>query len=92
MSDATIEMIRAREVLDSRGDPTVCVDVYLASAAVGTAMIPSGASTGAHEAVELRDGDTQRYGGKGVLKAVSNVDDVIAPELIGEQALSLIHI
>ncbi len=86
MSDATIEMIRAREVLDSRGDPTVAVDVYLASGAVGTAMVPSGASTGAHEAVELRDGDTARYGGKGVLKAVSNVDDIIAPELIGEQA------
>ena len=86
MSDATIDMIRAREVLDSRGDPTVAVDVYLASGAVGTAMVPSGASTGAHEAVELRDGDAKRYGGKGVLKAVGNVDDIIAPELIGEQA------
>src|SRR5260370_24772790 len=86
MSDATIEMIRGREVLDSRGDPTVAVDVYLAGGAVGTAMVPSGASTGAHEAVELRDGDRARYGGKGVLKAVGNVDDVIAPELIGEQA------
>ena len=86
MSDSTIDMIRGREVLDSRGDPTVAVDVYLASGAVGTAMVPSGASTGKHEAVELRDGDKKRYGGKGVLKAVSNVDDVIAPELIGEQA------
>ena len=86
MSDATIEMIRSREVLDSRGDPTVAVDVYLASGVVGTAMVPSGASTGAHEAVELRDGDRKRYGGKGVLKAVGNVDDIIAPELIGEQA------
>src|SRR5947209_19301204 len=86
MSDATIEMIRAREVLDSRGDPTVAVDVFLAGGTVGTAMVPSGASTGAHEAVELRDGDKSRYGGKGVLKAVSNVDDIIAPELIGEQA------
>jgi len=86
MSDATIDMIRAREVLDSRGDPTVAVDVYLASGTVGTAMVPSGASTGAHEAVELRDRDTARYGGKGVLKAVGNIDDVIAPELIGEQA------
>ena len=86
MSDATIEMIRAREVLDSRGDPTVAVDVYLASGAVGTAMVPSGASTGAHEAVELRDADPTRYGGKGVLHAVGNVDDIIAPELIGEQA------
>ena len=63
MSDATIEMIRAREILDSRGDPTVAVDVYLASGVVGTAMVPSGASTGAHEAVELRDGDRKRYGG-----------------------------
>src|SRR5260221_14484155 len=86
MSDATIEMIRGREVLDSRGDPTVAVDVFLASGAVGTAMVPSGASTGAHEAVELRDGDKKRYGGKGVLKALGNVDDVIAPELVGEQA------
>src|SRR5438067_4373165 len=86
MPDATIEMIRAREVLDSRGDPTVGVDVFLAGGAVGTAMVPSGASTGAHEAVELRDGDNERYFGKGVLKAVSNVDDIIAPELIGEQA------
>jgi len=86
MSDATIEMIRAREILDSRGDPTVAVDVYLASGVVGTAMVPSGASTGTHEAVELRDGDRKRYGGKGVLKAVGNVDDIIAPELIGEQA------
>ena len=86
MSDATIEMIRGREILDSRGDPTVAVDVFLASGAVGTAMVPSGASTGAHEAVELRDGDKARYGGKGVLKAVGNVDDVIAPELVGEQA------
>ncbi|HEX9269230.1 MAG TPA: phosphopyruvate hydratase [Candidatus Limnocylindria bacterium] len=79
-------MIRAREVLDSRGDPTVAVDVFLAGGAVGTAMVPSGASTGAHEAVELRDGDPARYGGKGVGNALSNVDDVIAPELIGEQA------
>src|SRR5207253_10456261 len=86
MPDATIEMVRAREVLDSRGDPTVAVDIFLAGGAVGTAMVPSGASTGAHEAVELRDGDKKRYGGKGVLKAVGNVDDLIAPELIGEHA------
>src|SRR5258708_37325735 len=72
MSDATIEMIRGREVLDSRGDPTVAVDVFLASGAVGTAMVPSGASTGAHEAVELRDGDKKRYGGKGGRKALRN--------------------
>ena len=86
MPESTIEMIRAREILDSRGDPTVAVDVYLAGGVVGTAMVPSGASTGAHEAVELRDGDTKRYRGKGVRTAVRNVDDIIAPELIGEQA------
>ena len=86
MSETTIEMIRGREILDSRGDPTVAVDVILSDGSRGTAMVPSGASTGAHEAVELRDGDKSRYSGKGVLKAVSNVDDVIAPELIGEDA------
>jgi enolase len=86
MSETTIEMIRGREILDSRGDPTVAVDVILSDGSLGTAMVPSGASTGAHEAVELRDGDKSRYRGKGVLKAVSNVDDVIAPELIGEDA------
>jgi enolase len=79
-------MIRGREILDSRGDPTVAVDIILADGSSGTAMVPSGASTGAHEAVELRDGDKARYRGKGVRKAVSNVDDVIAPELIGEDA------
>jgi enolase len=86
MSDTTIEMIRGREILDSRGDPTVAVDIILADGSRGTAMVPSGASTGAHEAVELRDGDKSRYRGKGVRKAVSNVDDVIAPELMGEDA------
>ena len=86
MPDTTIEMVRAREVLDSRGDPTVAVDVLLADGAQGTAMVPSGASTGAHEAVELRDGEKARYRGKGVRKAVGNVDDIIAPELIGEDA------
>ena len=86
MPDTTIELMRAREVLDSRGDPTVAVDVILAGGSRGTAMVPSGASTGAHEAVELRDGDKSRYRGKGVRRAVSNVDDVIAPELIGEDA------
>ncbi|MEP6693261.1 MAG: phosphopyruvate hydratase [Chloroflexota bacterium] len=86
MSDTTIEMIRGREILDSRGDPTVAVDIILADGSSGTAMVPSGASTGAHEAVELRDGDKARYRGKGVRKAVSNVDDVIAPELMGEDA------
>src|SRR5258706_8736295 len=86
MPETTIEMIRGREILDSRGDPTVAVDVMLSDGSRGTAMVPSGASTGAHEAVELRDGDKSRYRGKGVFKAVSNVDDVIAPELIGEDA------
>lgn len=86
MTDTTIEMIRAREVLDSRGEPTVAVDVFLAGRAVGTALVPSGASTGAHEAVELRDGDKDRYRGKGVRRAVGNVDDVVAPELVGEDA------
>jgi enolase len=86
VSETTIELIRGREILDSRGDPTVAVDVVLADGSRGTAMVPSGASTGAHEAVELRDGDKTRYRGKGVRKAVSNVDDVIAPELIGEDA------
>jgi len=86
MPDTTIELLRAREILDSRGDPTVAVDVLLADGSHGTAMVPSGASTGAHEAVELRDGEEDRYGGKGVRKAVNNVDDLIAPELIGEDA------
>ncbi len=86
MSDTTIERVRAREILDSRGDPTVAVDVFLEGGARGTAMVPSGASTGAHEAVELRDGDPKRYRGKGVQTAVGNVDDIIAPELIGEEA------
>src|SRR3990172_979355 len=84
--DTTIEMVRAREVLDSRGEPTVAVDVFLAAGAIGTALVPSGASTGTHEAVELRDGDSKRYRGRGVRKAVSSVDDTGAPELIGEDA------
>lgn len=78
-----IEAIQAREILDSRGNPTVEVDVILASGAVGRAAVPSGASTGMHEAVELRDGDKDRYLGKGVSKAVENVNDIIAPELEG---------
>ncbi|MBM7648734.1 enolase [Bacillus ectoiniformans] len=75
--------IYAREVLDSRGNPTIEVEVYTQSGAFGRAMVPSGASTGEHEAVELRDGDKDRYLGKGVQKAVENVNDVIAPELVG---------
>jgi len=78
--------VTAREILDSRGNPTVEVDVELASGAVGRAAVPSGASTGVHEAVELRDGDKSRYGGKGVRQAVSNVNDVIGPELMGFDA------
>jgi phosphopyruvate hydratase len=75
--------VYAREVLDSRGNPTIEVEVYTESGAYGRAMVPSGASTGEHEAVELRDGDKKRYLGKGVLKAVDNVNELIAPEVIG---------
>ncbi|MCM3796027.1 phosphopyruvate hydratase [Priestia megaterium] len=75
--------IYAREVLDSRGNPTVEVEVYTESGAFGRALVPSGASTGEYEAVELRDGDKSRYLGKGVLKAVENVNEIIAPELVG---------
>ena len=82
-----IEEIVAREILDSRGNPTVEVEVLLASGAVGRAAVPSGASTGVHEAVELRDGDDARYGGKGVLQAVENVNDLIADELWGFDAM-----
>ncbi|RDI41074.1 phosphopyruvate hydratase [Falsibacillus pallidus] len=78
-----IEQIYAREVLDSRGNPTVEVEILTMSGAFGRAMVPSGASTGEYEAVELRDGDKNRFLGKGVLKAVENVNEVIAPELIG---------
>jgi len=78
-----IESIYAREVLDSRGNPTVEVEVYLDDGAFGRAIVPSGASTGEHEAVELRDGDKDRYGGKGVLKAVSAVNETLAEELVG---------
>ena len=81
-----IEAITAREVLDSRGNPTVEVEVLLESGALGRAMVPSGASTGEHEALELRDGDKARYLGKGVLKAVENVNEEIAPELLGLDA------
>ncbi|HUA92267.1 MAG TPA: phosphopyruvate hydratase [Terracidiphilus sp.] len=81
-----IVAIRAREVLDSRGNPTVEADVILESGALGRAIVPSGASTGEHEAVELRDGDKSHYLGKGVLQAVANVETVIAPELEGMDA------
>ena len=82
-----IEKIVAREVLDSRGNPTVEVDVLLESGVIGRAAVPSGASTGENEAIELRDGDKSRYLGKGVLKAVQNVNNVIAPALVGISAL-----
>jgi enolase len=78
-----IAKIHARQVLDSRGNPTIEVDVYTTSGVLGRAIVPSGASTGAHEAVELRDGDKKKYGGKGVLKAVDNVNNKIAKELEG---------
>jgi enolase len=86
-SDMTeIAAIRAREILDSRGNPTVESEVVLASGAMGRAAVPSGASTGEHEAVELRDGDKTHYLGKGVLQAVENVESILAPELIGMDA------
>ena len=83
---SAIELVYAREVLDSRGNPTVEVEVVLESGALGRAIVPSGASTGAFEAVELRDGDKERYIGKGVLKAVDNVNEIIAPEVEGLDA------
>jgi enolase len=85
-TNTTIEIVDAREILDSRGNPTVEVDVVLGDGSVGRAAVPSGASTGAHEAVELRDGDKARFGGKGVLRAVANVTDVIAPAIYGLDA------
>ena len=85
--DLVIDTVVAREVLDSRGNPTVEAEVQLEGGAVGRAMAPSGASTGAHEAHELRDGDRSRYGGKGVLKAVSNIEERIAPAVCGLNAL-----
>ena len=82
-----MDEVHEREILDSRGNPTVEAEVTLVGGVTGRAAVPSGASTGEHEAVELRDGDKKRYGGKGVLKAVSNVNDVIAPALAGLDAL-----
>ena len=82
-----IEAVNAREILDSRGNPTIEAEVTLVGGEVGRAAVPSGASTGEHEAVELRDGDEKRYGGKGVLKAVHNVNEIIAPEMDGMDAL-----
>src|SRR5882757_6809180 len=86
-SDMTeIAQIHAREILDSRGNPTVEADVVLDGGATGRAAVPSGASTGEHEAVELRDGDPEHYLGKGVLQAVENVESIISPELVGMDA------
>src|ERR671911_309862 len=89
---SAITEIRAREILDSRGNPTVEVEVELESGATGRAAVPSGASTGAHEAVELRDGDKKRYGGKGVLKAVAAVNAEIMDLLAGLDAREQIKI
>ena len=89
---STIVNIQAREILDSRGNPTVEVDVHLAGGAFGRAAVPSGASTGEHEAIELRDGDKKRYLGKGVTKAVKNVTEKIAPAILGEDALDQLTI
>ena len=82
----TIETIHGREVLDSRGNPTVEVEVSLFDGSWGRAIVPSGASTGVHEALELRDGDKSRFGGKGVLKAVANVNSELAELLLGWDA------
>lgn len=84
---SAIVAVYAREILDSRGNPTVEVDVTLESGVIGRAAVPSGASTGTHEALEMRDGDKKRYSGKGVLKAIKNVNDVIAPKVVGIDAL-----
>ena len=89
---STIIEVHAREILDSRGNPTVEADVVLSSGAQGRAAVPSGASTGEHEAVELRDGDTRRYGGKGVAEAVRNVNDVLGPRLEGMAATDQIAV
>ena len=83
---SVIEQVIGREILDSRGNPTVEVDVHLTNGVVGRAAVPSGASTGANEALELRDSDDRRFMGKGVEKAVANVNDVLAGALVGHDA------
>ena len=88
----SIENIHAREVLDSRGNPTVEVDVLLETGAFGRAMVPSGASTGEKETLELRDNDKSRFLGKGVLTAVKNINDIIQPKLLGMEALDQVAI
>jgi enolase len=89
---AIIEIVEAREILDSRGNPTVEVEVTLDDGCIGRAAVPSGASTGEHEAVELRDGDKKRFMGKGVLKAVNNVNEIIGPEIEGLEALNQVDV
>jgi enolase len=86
--DTAINAIVAREILDSRGRPTLEAELHLAGGAVGLAQVPSGASTGTFEAHELRDGDKSRYGGKGVLKAVKNANEILAPKLLGLDVLN----
>ena len=88
MSQQTIAKIYAREILDSRGNPTIEAEVTTSGGVVGWAAVPSGASTGAYEALELRDGDKSRYLGKGVLKAVKNVNEKLAPKLVGMDVTS----
>ena len=88
----TIKDIKAREVLDSRGNPTVEAEVYLSSGHMGRAIVPSGASTGKHEALELRDNDPKRYGGKGVQHAVKNIVNEIKPALLNKDARDQVHI
>ena len=87
-----IEYVEGREIIDSRGNPTVEVEVFLEDGSVGRAAVPSGASTGDYEAVELRDGDKERYLGKGVLKAVDNVNNIIGPEILGMDALEQVNL
>ena len=89
---SSIEFVHAREILDSRGYPTLEVEVYTADGAMGRAAVPSGASTGEHEAAELRDGDAARFLGKGVLQAVANVNDVLAPEIVDLDVLDQAYI
>ncbi len=90
--ETQIKQIKAREIIDSRGNPTLEVDVHLEGGWMGRAAVPSGASTGAYEAVELRDGDTERYLGKGVLKAVQHVNEILAPALHGLSVLNQRHL
>ncbi len=92
MVDRLVEAVQARQILDSRGNPTVEVEVFLASGVVGRSAVPSGASTGAYEAVELRDGDKSRYGGKGVLTAVDNINEEIAEVVVGMDPLDQVGI